>query len=315
MIKVLADSECLLAYFINQSNSIKKVERLLKILKSDDIEIFFTDKSLKDLHFYLSKPTESFGDTAIQKIKDSLKQHIIIVDDEIINKARTIQGNDFDAAVEIICALEKNLGAIVTLNPQKYAQANLNILSIDDFFKTLNLFYSIKNKPNNNFLNQWNWISKVLNNNFENRKLEKIDISNGDFTSSDFTNCNLTEANLKKTILNYSNLKNTILYGADLNGCQLIRATLEETNLAKSDLRNAIFNSAYLNGANIFRANVKNTIFDYATIKNSDLTSVNFSSASVKQTVFENNIGIDRLMKNILVAKGAIFFNSKTVKV
>jgi len=55
MIRVLADSECLLSYFTNQKHSIEETEKLFELLESRKIEVYFIDKCLNNTELYKAK--------------------------------------------------------------------------------------------------------------------------------------------------------------------------------------------------------------------------------------------------------------------
>ena len=84
MIRVLADSECLLSYFTNQKHSIEETEKLFELLESRKIEVYFIDKCLNDLKYYLSIPDKFSGQKAIERIEKSLSHYIISINREII---------------------------------------------------------------------------------------------------------------------------------------------------------------------------------------------------------------------------------------
>ncbi len=123
--------------------------------------------------------------------------------------------------------------------------------------------------------------------NLSSAKLGCVNLSNANLVSANLTNAKLGASNLSGTAL-----IDACLHCADLSGVDLINATL-----INADLTKAILNSANLNGANL----------SYADLSGAYLKDINLSNANVKNTKFKSNSGISEIMKQDLIARGAIF--------
>jgi hypothetical protein len=133
--KVLVDADLILELFIGRPGLVEAAEQLHKMMQYHQVELFITDRSLVDIHFYLSRLVEQFGDDAFPRLEVMFDGHVIHIEYEIIEKARTFPLLEFNAAVECACACAMNIGAIVTQNRKKFDGANLPILLVEELLE------------------------------------------------------------------------------------------------------------------------------------------------------------------------------------
>lgn len=120
MMKVLVDADWILELFVNRDKYSQEAEKLLEILnKHSKIEVYGTDLGLEKIYSFISKHDPELGQDAVSKVRALLNNLILPFEDNIKNYARTLSINDYESAVEVAFAEYKNIGAIITLNPEK----------------------------------------------------------------------------------------------------------------------------------------------------------------------------------------------------
>ncbi len=131
--KVLIDADIPLELFLNRSGLVENAETLLiKIAQSEQIEMYISDLCFNKFHFYLSKEDIKLTEDMVYKVKEIFSGHIIPVTPTIIKQARKSPLADFDSAIEVVSAISKGCGAIVTNNCSNFIGSNFSILSVDD---------------------------------------------------------------------------------------------------------------------------------------------------------------------------------------
>ncbi|WP_013322528.1 pentapeptide repeat-containing protein [Gloeothece verrucosa] len=128
--------------------------------------------------------------------------------------------------------------------------------------------------------------------------------------AEDLKGANLSCANLSGVNLSGAYLIGAYLIGADLIGADLSCAILSGADLSRAilsgaDLSCAILSGAYLGGANLSGANLFDAYLFDAYLGGADLSGVNVENAQ-----FGDNEGIDEILKQDLIRRGAIFIDS-----
>ena len=95
------------------------------------------------------------------------------------------------------------------------------------------------------------------------------------------------------------------LSGADLSDADLSNASLIDANLSNADLSGADLSGASLSGVNMKGVNLRD-----ADLRNAKLSDAEFNDAKVNRTLFGNNLGISKPLKQDLIRRGAIFEDS-----
>ncbi|ACK73168.1 Phycobilisome protein [Gloeothece citriformis PCC 7424] len=128
--KYLIDADVILEYCLNREQFVKDTEYLWSLLESQKIEGFITESGLNKIEFYFSQLTSD--EKAKNLIKD-LKKLVKIcpVDRYILDAARKSNLKDFEAAVEIECAIKFNCDAIIVWNYLDFEGASIEIILVN----------------------------------------------------------------------------------------------------------------------------------------------------------------------------------------
>lgn len=131
-IVMLAEADFVLEFFTNRSGYVEHIEALLEMRQqSDQFQIFITDQCLDKVRFYLGRQEASLGEAAVSLLESLFEDCIISISQQQINKARHSHLRDFESAVEVMCAIDHNLTAIVTHHPGNFVQAGFPIWQAD----------------------------------------------------------------------------------------------------------------------------------------------------------------------------------------
>ncbi|MEG4805906.1 PIN domain-containing protein [Microcoleus sp. F8-D3] len=146
--QIQVDSHLILETLLNRSRCQFIAEDaiiLWKLLQPPHVQGYITESGLNQIHFHLRKlKDEKAADQIVCDIQDIIK--ICPVNRRIEDKARSLHIRDFESAIEVACAIEMNISAIVTQNPQKFEGSGLSILSVSDLSKRNQLEERLK-KP------------------------------------------------------------------------------------------------------------------------------------------------------------------------
>jgi hypothetical protein len=131
---ILADADLILEFFANRSGYVEHVEALFDTMQqSDELQVYITDHCLGKVRFYLSRQDDSLGDEAVTMLETIFEGRIISINQSFIERARHSPLKDFESAVEAVCAIERDLNAIVTLTPEKFSGVDLPIWEVEQW--------------------------------------------------------------------------------------------------------------------------------------------------------------------------------------
>ncbi|MBT9314708.1 PIN domain-containing protein [Leptothoe spongobia] len=143
---VLADADLLLTFFMGHASCTYKIDTLLAHLNQHNIQVHVTDLCLKRVSYYLSRPPENPAQDSIiswfkrRKVAAQLKAlfqlQCLDITHNMIQSARQLSVQDFDMAVEVVCAKTYHLDAIVTQKqPQQFEgkPVDLKVWSLGQF--------------------------------------------------------------------------------------------------------------------------------------------------------------------------------------
>ncbi len=211
--------------------------------------------------------------------------------------------------------LQHNLGLAYYHRSQGERWENLQ-KSIDCFNKSIEVFtqdkYPEKWKINQqdlskaqraiDLLQKWNSIKIIINRSIPSRKLNGADLCSADLRYANLSNTDMIAASLYCRKLIGASLQRSDLRVADLRGADLSSANMSGANMSGAKLIGANLSDARLVAANMSGANLSD-----ANLSGANLSGTNLSGAYVNNTQFESNLGISELMRQDLIARGAIF--------
>ena len=121
---VLVASDLLLTFFIGHSSDVLEIDELLEHLDQRNIHVYVTDFCLERVSYYLSAPPPNSQQKAIiswfkrrkvaAQLKSLFQAQRLDVTYDMVQAARQLSVQDFDTAVEIICAKTHHLDALIT---------------------------------------------------------------------------------------------------------------------------------------------------------------------------------------------------------
>lgn len=145
--KILVDADIILEALLNRPNFIEDAKKLWEVIQKlpQQIQAYTTKTGLDIICVHLSTIAD---EKSVENLVAEIQRNITIchVESETWQEARTLNIQDFQSAIEVVCARELNIGAIVTQKPQDYEGANLSVLSVNDFLDRKK-FEEIFNNP------------------------------------------------------------------------------------------------------------------------------------------------------------------------
>jgi len=134
---VWLDPALLLEIFQNREvYSSSNNEEFLLLLKQHNIKGHITSIGWRRIRRILEVQSDS-ASVSLTKVKKLLT--VCEIESHVYESARSLPIIDFESALEVACAEELELGAIITHDHQKFSGSSLCILSVEDLLKRLAL--------------------------------------------------------------------------------------------------------------------------------------------------------------------------------
>lgn len=134
--RVLLDTNILLDALLEREPFVREAEALFEAIESHQIEGYVTATTLTDIFYIVRKAKGvAIAKQAVSRILVGM--HICTVERSILEAAISSLLPDFEDAVQIACALNENLEAIITRDTQDFADASLQILSAGELLERL----------------------------------------------------------------------------------------------------------------------------------------------------------------------------------
>lgn len=134
--RVLLDTNILLDALLEREPFVREAEALFEAIESDQIEGYVTATTLTDIFYIVRKAKGvAIAKQAVSRILAGMQ--VCTVDRRILEAAISSLLPDFEDAVQIACALNENLDAIITRDTQDFADASLQILSAGELLQRL----------------------------------------------------------------------------------------------------------------------------------------------------------------------------------
>ncbi|MEM7758674.1 MAG: PIN domain-containing protein [Cyanobacteria bacterium P01_A01_bin.40] len=138
--KILVDSDWILELLLNRDQYKKEAEKLLPLLQSKlQVQVYATELSLKKIRSIVGHNNPQLGEDSVSWVKQNFDNRLLPFDLDIRDHARNLSIKDVESAIEVAIAQKENMGAIVTLNTEIFAGANLPILSANNLIERINL--------------------------------------------------------------------------------------------------------------------------------------------------------------------------------
>ena len=135
--RILLDTNIILDFFLERHPFYSESSQLFEAIAENSNEGFFSGSSATDLFYICRRQTQSL-DTARQILETTLALlSVCPVTQSILETAFDSGLPDFEDAVQIACAVDQNLDAIVTRNPKDFQTDLIPVLSIADLLHQL----------------------------------------------------------------------------------------------------------------------------------------------------------------------------------
>ncbi|MBD2495111.1 hypothetical protein [Nostoc sp. FACHB-280] len=139
MFRILVDADLILDALINRNKLTEDVRELLDGVHPS-IKLYLTDIGWQKIAAYTSRLQNSqIAEIVIDWLREKI--NICIVDQEILQIARSSPLRDFESAVEFVCVEDQVLDAVVTHKPEDFVEApnQLWVWSAADLWLRANL--------------------------------------------------------------------------------------------------------------------------------------------------------------------------------
>jgi Protein of unknown function (DUF1822) len=137
MFKILLDTDLVLVAYLNQGEWLEEVKKLWEMMELRKIQVYITEVGLDNVRLVVSKVNPEFADQVVFDIQEVMET--LPIDDVLWKQARLLNFLDFNSALEVVCAIANNLGAIVTLKPHDFNNSTLTVLSLSSLLKRQDL--------------------------------------------------------------------------------------------------------------------------------------------------------------------------------
>ncbi|MGL6342219.1 MAG: PIN domain-containing protein [Waterburya sp.] len=135
--RVLIDTNIILDFLLQRSQFFQDAELLFQKIEAGQIIGYVTATTLTDIFYIARKHTRSI-EQARQAISEILTVMLICpVNRAVLESAFSSGFADFEDAVQIFCAVDQGLDAIVTRDSQGFLNSPISVLSIQELLVRL----------------------------------------------------------------------------------------------------------------------------------------------------------------------------------
>lgn len=135
--KILIDTNIILDYLLEREPFLEDAEMLFQAIDSGQIIGYVTATTLTDIFYIARKQTQSI-ELARQAISDTLTIMVICPVNRAILEAAFASGLvDFEDAVQIYCAVDQGLDAIITRDRKGFSNSAIPVLSVRQLLEQL----------------------------------------------------------------------------------------------------------------------------------------------------------------------------------
>ena len=135
--KVLVDTNIVLDFLLQREPFFQDADLLFQAINAGQVVGYVTATTLTDI-FYISRKHTRSIEQARQAILETLTVMIICPVNRAVLEAAFRSGlADFEDAVQIFCAVEQGLDAILTRDAKGFLSSSIPVLSIQEFLQQL----------------------------------------------------------------------------------------------------------------------------------------------------------------------------------
>ncbi|MBW4575014.1 MAG: PIN domain-containing protein [Aphanothece sp. CMT-3BRIN-NPC111] len=135
--RVLVDTNIILDFLLERDPFIREAEVLFEAMASQRVVGYVTATTVTDIFYIVRRQTRSIERARQAVIETLAAMEVCTVDRSILETAITSNLRDFEDVVQLACAIDNNLDAIITRYPQGFAGSILPILSAGQLLERL----------------------------------------------------------------------------------------------------------------------------------------------------------------------------------
>jgi len=136
-LRILVDTNIVLDFLLEREPFRQDAELLFEAIASGRITAYVTATTLTNIFYIARRLTQSI-DRARQLVAITLAvMEVCPVDRATLEIALTLSLSDFEDAVQIACAIARNLEAIVTRDQQGFSNSSLPVLTTSQVLERL----------------------------------------------------------------------------------------------------------------------------------------------------------------------------------
>jgi predicted nucleic acid-binding protein len=136
-VKILIDTNIILDYLLEREPFLQDAEMLFQAIGSEQLIGYVTATTLTDIFYIARRQTQSI-EIARQAISDTLTIMVICPVNRAILEAAFASGlTDFEDAVQIYCAVDQGLDAIITRDRKGFSNSAIPVLSVRQLLEQL----------------------------------------------------------------------------------------------------------------------------------------------------------------------------------
>jgi predicted nucleic acid-binding protein len=136
-VRVLLDTNVILDFFLERDPFFQEANRVFEAIAADQLEGFVSASTVTDIFYICRKQTQSISEA--QRIVARVLEILGIcpVDRTSLETAIGAGIADFEDAVQLACAMQQQLDAVVTRNPQDFQTSDVPILTVNQLLTQL----------------------------------------------------------------------------------------------------------------------------------------------------------------------------------
>lgn len=136
MIKLFVDSDIILDLLAEREPHYIHAARLFTLIDQNKIIGYTSPLIFANLHYLLKKHTTNLlALKNLRKLKTLI--NILPIDERVIEQSLNSEFNDFEDAIQYFTAVNNGITLIITRNKIDYKRSKIDILTAEEFLKTL----------------------------------------------------------------------------------------------------------------------------------------------------------------------------------
>lgn len=129
--RILIDTNVVLDFLQAREPFVKNAAILFERIDAGNVEGFIAATTITNIYYIVRRAAGIVAQDAITQILSDL--NICVVDLEVLEQALALNFQDFEDAVQYVCAVMHNVDAIVTRDPSGFIEAKIPVILPEEF--------------------------------------------------------------------------------------------------------------------------------------------------------------------------------------